>query len=109
MNFEDLRPMVEQNKEVETIFTRSLYALLKEKVKGHVYVKIDDGDTVYVSIRAYDIKYEYSQHLCGSIIEYISQNNNAVYSIYRDIMSGYTRFINRRFFVTTKEKKNENI
>lgn len=106
MNFKDLKIVCEQSNELKNLFKKNLYELLKNRCKGHVYVNFEDDETVYVSIRAYDVKFEYAQHLRSDVVTYMHDNNHAVFDTYADIMKSYMHFIDSRFFV--KENKNEN-
>lgn len=106
MDFNDLKVICEQDKELEELFKKNLYEILKNRCKGHIYVNIEESQTVYVSIRAYDIKFEYAQRLRSDVVTYMHDSNHAVFDTYCDIMKAYVHFIDSRFFI--KETKNEN-
>lgn len=93
-------------KKIESI----VFKTLKDKIKGHIFVKMEEKvenevDTLYVKIESNNIVYTEYLKLPGNTFEMVSTNEDFAGTLGLIIFDNFKKYIDNKFFVQDKPKK----
>lgn len=101
----------EMEKDPREEIQRIIFQTLKNKIKGHIFVKVEEKnddvsvDSVFVSVICYGIKYDYRLGLEGKTYEMVSTNGDYAKTLALMIFDNYKQFIMNKIFINEKSQR----